>query len=1064
MKKWIIFLSMLIPLSLYASVPLSDEKALSRSNTSALADGFYHIMNAGTGRYMSFNDTDPSNYQVSQSGSVNLAGIRTYINYDSVAVSPSCVIYVKNLGDGKYDLAAQGSSLDAMMGGKITLEITTNDDGTYKIQGTYNGLTKYLTDKSPSKQDGNLVYAESGMTNWTFKPIDTSNEYIGIRPDVKTVDGTYYGTVFAGFNFKLVSPGMSAYYVGNAGGTGFEMKQIDSDIIPANTPIIIRCNSANPLDNKIEPVIGSYVFNNINWLGGVYCSIYVTGHHNVIRFDDIKMRILGLSDKGELAFVANPPISRLYKEQYLMTNKAYLKVNSGDADVMTDVNAAPSDDKVTLVITSSGNGSALYEGATVRDKSSSFSVNKGTNVTITFAPDNGYKVKSVKVNSTDVTSQIYNNSYTISNVTAYTTVDVEFEAITTTTYNLTIKASGNGSVTYDGTVIREKSNSFTVNEGANATVSFSPDNGYRIKNVQVNGSDVSLNGSNNQYTISNIQRNTTLDVYFEAIPPKTYTLTITASGSGSATFDGNTVRDKSSSFSVNEGTNATITFNPDNGYRIKSVKLNSTDVTSSVSNNRYTVSNIKANTDVDVVFEVIPPTTYTLTITSSGNGSASYDGTTVRDKTSSFSVNEGSNATITFTPDNGCRIKSVKVNGSDVTTKVSNNSYIISNISGDTTIEVEFENDDDPGEVEPDQPGQIHIDDIFYKVTESGEAEVVSVEEGETSVTIPSTISYNNNTYKVTSIAKEVFENREHLAAVIWEPESQFNSKVNNPNFLLYVSDEKYASHTVKNVVVNGVAENIELTDAANGNDFYCPKAFKAKSIIYSHNFQMETGLGDSRGWETIVLPFDVQKYTHATKGDLESFTTWSKSSSKKPFWLFELTASGYKDVADIKANTPYIISMPNNQQYEQQYQIPGIVTFSASDVEVQKSDNLIPASYQGRTFVPNYTNQNNLDFLALNVSNNYVTNPSKEIAGSKFIRGLRAVHPFEAYMTTTDNTRSIDVMDGMPTSIKGVRMDSDEKSSMKVYDIRGRQMSVSTESLKPGIYIVNGKKMIIKK
>ena len=380
-----------------------------------------------------------------------------------------------------------------------------------------------------------------------------------------------------------------------------------------------------------------------------------------------------------------------------------------------------------------------------------------------------------------------------------------------------------------------------------------------------------------------------------------------------------------------------------------------------------------------------------------------------------------------------------------------------------------FTNIVEAGDVEPDQPGQIHINDIFYEVSGLGEAEVVSVEEGETSVSIPSTISYNNNTYKVTSIAKEVFENREHLAAVIWEPEAQFNAIVNNPNFLLYVSDEKYASHTVKNVVVNGVAESIELTDAANGNDFYCPRAFKAKNIIYSHNYQMETGLGESMGWETIVLPFDVQKYTHATKGDLESFTTWSAGSNKKPFWLFELTADGYRDVAGIKANIPYIISMPNNPQYEQQYQIPGIVTFSASDVEVQKSDNLKPVSYQGRTFVPNYTNQNNLDFLALNVSNNYVTNPSKEIAGSKFIRGLRAVHPFEAYMATTDNTRSIDVMDGMPTAIRGIKMITDEETDIKVYDTKGVLLKIAIskddvrKGLKAGVYIVNGKKMIIK-
>ena len=298
-----------------------------------IADGFYHIKNVGTGRYLSINDTDPGNFKVSESGSVNLNGICTYINYDSVAVSPSCVLFVKTIGNGKYDFASQGTSFSAITSGKLPIEITGS--GVYKVHGTYKGFTKYLTDMSPSKKDAHLINTETGMDNWTFEPINTSSEYIGIRPDVKTVDGAYYGTIFAGYNFRFVSPGMIAYYVSNAGGSGFTMEEIESDVIPANTPVIIRCNSANPQDNKIEPVVGGYSLDKVNWLGGVYCSIYVAGHHNVTRFDDIKMRILGLSDKGELAFVANPPLNRLYKEQYLMANKAYLKVNSGDADVMT---------------------------------------------------------------------------------------------------------------------------------------------------------------------------------------------------------------------------------------------------------------------------------------------------------------------------------------------------------------------------------------------------------------------------------------------------------------------------------------------------------------------------------------------------------------------------------------------------------------------------------------------------------------------------------------------------------------------------------------------------------
>ena len=60
------------------------------STSAQLADGFYHVKNVATGRYISINDTNPGNYKVS-SGDVNMGGFRTYLSYDTVAVSPSCV-------------------------------------------------------------------------------------------------------------------------------------------------------------------------------------------------------------------------------------------------------------------------------------------------------------------------------------------------------------------------------------------------------------------------------------------------------------------------------------------------------------------------------------------------------------------------------------------------------------------------------------------------------------------------------------------------------------------------------------------------------------------------------------------------------------------------------------------------------------------------------------------------------------------------------------------------------------------------------------------------------------
>ena len=554
--------------------------------------------------------------------------------------------------------------------------------------------------------------------------------------------------------------------------------------------------------------------------------------------------------------------------------------------------------------------------------------------------------------------------------------------------------------------------------------------------MKVNSTDVTSSVSNNSYTVSNIKANTTVEVDFEVIPVviNTYTLSVTATGNGSATYDETTAKNNTKTFTLNEGSNATIIFAPDNGYRIKSVKENSTDVTSSVTDNQYSINNISANTTIEVEFEAIPIETYILTYVVDGETYKTYE------------MEEG----VSITPEAEPTKEGYSFSGwSEIPATMPDHDVMITG----TFTKME---------------SQMTIDGISYEVVSFGDHTVVVAagDYGQT-LEVPATINYGNDTWTVMGLKDGALDKCENLAAVIWDPSAVFNARVSNPNLLLYVKDKAYALYGVKNVIVNRIAESIELTDASSGNDFYCPKAFTAKKISYSHRYTMETGLGDSKGWETIVLPFDVQKYT-SPKGEIVPFTKWNNSENKKPFWLFELTASGYKDVEGIKANTPYIISMPNNPQYLADYVIIGIVTFSAENVEVKASDNMQSAKYQDRTFVPNYTNKDGNDCLALNVNNYYVTNPGTDIDGSKFVKGLRAVHPFEAYMTTTSNTRSIDVMDGMTTAIRNIIIAAEGKDIIKVYDTRGVLVkTVKTnddlrKGLKAGVYIVNGKKMII--
>ena len=533
----------------------------------------------------------------------------------------------------------------------------------------------------------------------------------------------------------------------------------------------------------------------------------------------------------------------------------------------------------------------------------------------------------------------------------------------------------------------------------------------------------------------------------------TYSLSITASGNGYVSYNGTTTRNTTNSFTVNEGSNATMTFTPDNGYRIKSVKENNTDVTSYVSNGKYTINSISRNTTIEVEFEAIPASTYSLSISASGNGSVSYNGTAIRNRTTSFTVDEGSSATITFAPDNGNSITSVKLNNSDITSQISGNSYTANNITANTTLSVTFQED----------VNALTVDGLNYTVTSQSNKTVLLTSGGSGLVlTVPATITQNGTTWKVTGIDKDALKGNTELAAVIWNPEAAFTATVSNPNLLLYVKSSDYAPATIQNVVVNGTASNIVLAEAKSGNNFYCPQSFVAQKISFTHNYQMQTGIGESRGWETIALPFDVQTITHATKGTVKPFANWKSGDTAKPFWLMELTGTGFVETGSIKAYTPYIISMPNNSQYDNQWLLNGKVTFAANSVTIGKTENLNQPTFNGRSFIPCFAEKESASGLyALNVNNDFETNNSGMTEGSWFVVNKRNVHPFEAFMTSSSSSPqyAIGVFEGMTTGIQ-MMVDGNWTKEEVVYDLQGRKVNAPS---KKGVYIINGKKLMIK-
>ena len=487
----------------------------------------------------------------------------------------------------------------------------------------------------------------------------------------------------------------------------------------------------------------------------------------------------------------------------------------------------------TLSIKSTGNGTTSYGGKSIRNGTESFSVNMLGSATISFSPDTGYKIKTVKVGGSDVTSNVSNNKYTISNITSNTSVEVEYVANTVTTYSLSITASGNGSATYNSTSIRSKTQSFTVNSGASATVSFAPDNGYRIASVKVNNTDVTSNVSNNKYTISSITSNTTLAVTFEAIPVTTYSLTISSSGSGSTSYNGTAIRGGTQSFTVNSGSSATVTFSPDSGYKIASVKVNNTDVTSSVSNNQYTISNITANTTLAVTYQATSSSYYSLSITASGNGKASIGTSITRNGTTLYSFKEGSPIVVTFTPDSGNRLAKVTMNDIDVTSKIVNNQFTINAMYLNVTLVATFE--------------EIPVTTYSLSITASGNGSV----------------TYNNTSIR--SETQSFTVNEGTFATVSITPDNGYRIatvKVNNMNVTSSVSNDKY---TISNITANTTlvvifevipptTYTLSITASGNGSATYNSTTIKSKT----QSFDVDEGTSATVSFNSKVSPSTI--------------------------------------------------------------------------------------------------------------------------------------------------------------------------------------------------------------
>lgn len=178
----------------------------------------------------------------------------------------------------------------------------------------------------------------------------------------------------------------------------------------------------------------------------------------------------------------------------------------------------------------------------------------------------------------------YKATYTPSDTTNYKVIDnIDITVVVKNKFVLSgIVNGGNGTISVS---------SLEVLEGDKAEVVFTPDTGYMIDKVLVEGTEVEVTGNKLELTMDG---NKLVTVSYKKIP---FTVTVKDVTGATVTPNG--------AVSVNYGDNKEFTITVNSGYKLVKVLVNGTDKTADMVDDKLTLSNITANMELEVVVEKI---------------------------------------------------------------------------------------------------------------------------------------------------------------------------------------------------------------------------------------------------------------------------------------------------------------------------------------------------------------------------------------------------------------------------------------------------------------------------
>jgi hypothetical protein len=257
----------------------------------------------------------------------------------------------------------------------------------------------------------------------------------------------------------------------------------------------------------------------------------------------------------------------------------------------------------------------------------------------------------------DSVSQGAIGTYTFSNVQASHTIIATFAANTGSTYAITVTQGAHGTISPSGII--------TVYNGVTLVFTITPDSGYHISDVLVDGAS---KGAVSSYTFSNIQANHVITATFALTTGPTYTITASAGSGGSISPSGAVL--------VNQGATQVFTINANAGYHTVDVLVDGNSVGAV---GTYTFTNVQASHSISASFTVNTGSTHTIIASAGTGGTISPSGNVV--------VNNGATQVFTITPNTGNHIVDVLVDGGTVGAV---GTYTFNNVQTDHTISATF--------------------------------------------------------------------------------------------------------------------------------------------------------------------------------------------------------------------------------------------------------------------------------------------------------------------------------------------------------------------------------------